>query len=91
MSTQAHSYEAGCRCPECAEGLLAFASDRGRYLTALEKLKPVLRVVTMPGELEDPCDGSYGCACTRCTKQRAALMHQGSRDVRQPWMPRKAA
>lgn len=58
---------------------------------ALTKLTPVLRIVTMPTELDDPCDNTYSCGCTRCTQQRAALMHQGTRDVRQPWQPKKAA
>lgn len=91
MSTPAHSFEAGCRCPDCDEGLLAYAPDRGRYLAALSKLKPVLRVVTMPQDIEDACAGTFTCDCARCMRQRAALLRRGSRDVRQPWEPRTAA
>lgn len=91
MSACPSSTANGCKCPEHHEGLLAFAADRDAYEAALTKLRPVLRVVTMPQPLEDPCEGSYSCGCKRCVAQRAALMHTGRREVRQPWIPRRAA
>lgn len=71
---------------------MAYAPDRDAYARALAKLRPVLRVVTMPAELtEDPCAGTYLCDCKRCVHQRAVLMHRGARDKPQPWQPRRAA
>lgn len=91
MSICPSTHENGCRCVEHAEGLLAYAPDRDAYQAALLKLRPVLRVVTMPAELEDVCEGTFTCGCQRCLRQRSALVRNGSRDVRQPWMPRRAA
>jgi hypothetical protein len=85
-----NSTESGCRCPDHAPGLAAYAPDPVAYEAALEPLRPVrLHVVTTGVPVEEPsCNGSMTCSCKRCVGDRASRTAHGG--VRQPWEPRPA-
>lgn len=90
-TTCPNSTASGCRCPEHALGLMAYARDMQAYAAALEPSQPTrLRVVTMPADDERPnCRGTMTCPCEACEldRQRSKVIQQAARP-RQPWEAR---
>jgi hypothetical protein len=66
-----NSTEGGCRCPEHAPGLSAFARDPAAFERALAPCRPTtLHVVTLPSR-EVPCTGTMTCSCRKCVEERS--------------------
>jgi hypothetical protein len=40
---------------------------------------PTLRIVTMPSDQPEPCDGTYTCPCTGCRGDVDQLVARGPR------------
>jgi hypothetical protein len=71
----------GCKCPDCHEGLAAYARDADAYEAALAKLRPVtLHVVTTgtaTSSAETDCAGTMTCTCRQCSTERQRIKPQG--------------
>lgn len=76
MTACPNSTESGCRCEQHHLGLLAYSPNPDALEASLVKLRPVLRVVTMPVESEPVCEGTYTCSCPACVAERVRLMQQ---------------
>ena len=88
-----HTTADGCRCPEHAPGLAAYARNPAAYEAALVPLRgPVrLSVVTLgPQGVADepPCTGRYTCPCRTCQAERATPARRGNAS---PFKVRRAA
>ena len=86
----------GCRCVNCAQGLLQLAvthchtADDYRALAELDRrLKAPVDspALTLVGQPVKRCDASMTCDCPACTTVKAKR-RGGS--VRQPWQPKAA-
>jgi hypothetical protein len=86
-----NSTESGCRCPDHAPGLAAFAADPVAYEAALEPLRRPVRLHVVTGFSGDPaCNGSMTCPCPRCGRERASRAAQGAGNA-SPFKVRRAA